>query len=127
MSETKATARPWRVGYGESEHKAGSTACHETCGKGLIQPVVKGRLHILQSFSSVDDILAADGTHVVCFGHDYDDYGEVSVEDARLIVLAVNNFDEMREALKLMLTTPGLIRGRVEAEALLARIEEETK
>ncbi len=25
-----------------------------------------------------DDIHAADGTHVVCFGHDYDEYGYIA-------------------------------------------------
>lgn len=31
-----------------------------------------------------NEIHAADGTHVVCFGHDYDDYGGMSPSDSQV-------------------------------------------
>lgn len=37
---------------------------------------------------TVEDILGADDTHVVCTGHDYDEGGHVNVADARLIAAA---------------------------------------
>jgi hypothetical protein len=48
----------------------------------------------------VEDIVAADGTHVVCFGHDYDDYGSMSSQaDAEFIAAAPALVAMLREAL----------------------------
>ena len=36
--------------------------------------------------SWVDDVVAQNGKHVVCFGHQAEEYGAMSVEDAQFIV-----------------------------------------
>lgn len=98
---------PWRVVYAESSHRAGSPACLETCGAGrtpdrvyheapgsyLIRAIPQlANVTEMHAFSSdlVDDIVDGTGRHVVCFGHDYDDYGSVSKADAELLVASVN-------------------------------------
>lgn len=76
---------------------------------------------------SVEDIVDAKGEHVVCFGHDYDEYGSVGKADADFICTAVNAhqalvdacleavgcyciddipYDKMRAALKLAGVSP---------------------
>ena len=47
----------------------------------------------------VEEIIAADGTHVVCFGHDYDEYGSISLEDAQLIAAAPDLLDALKRRL----------------------------
>ena len=57
-------------------------------------------IHVFDA-DAVEDILGiSDEDHIVCFGHDYDDYGHVSVEDATFIVQAVNAHDALVSALK---------------------------
>jgi len=45
----------------------------------------------------VADVMGANGEHVVCFGHDYDDYGGCDVDDARLIAAAPDLFTAASE------------------------------
>lgn len=45
-------------------------------------------------------IVGTDGHHVVCFGHDYDDYGRIDPADAVFIVRAVNCHQTLVDALK---------------------------
>lgn len=63
------------------------------------------------------DIVAAGGVHVVCFGHDYDDYGYIGAEfpepddsdlyrarqdaNARLIAAAPDLLQALKDALRL--------------------------
>lgn len=50
----------------------------------------------------------APDKHIVCFGHDYDDYGGMEIQDAAFIVAARND-------------APVLIRELLEENALLLR------
>ena len=96
------TPGPWRVKLSEIRHRQGSPICLETCDKGGTPVRVEHdtpeeakrqgwegvtELHVFLT-DSVEDIISEDGTHVVCFGHDYDDYGSVSHANARLIAAA---------------------------------------
>ena len=97
------TPGPWTVKLSEHRHRKGSSACLERCGHGAVpirieQDSPEGairsgspnelELHVLLIPDQVEDVMAADGTHVVCTGHDYNDGGHVSPADARLIAAA---------------------------------------
>jgi hypothetical protein len=102
--EQKATAGPWQAEFSVTEHVKGSPACESACvAQGRVpfrvetKPIEhdwrhlkRGELAEFHAFRdrSVDDVLGANGEHVVCFGHDYDDYGYVSAEDAEFIAAA---------------------------------------
>jgi hypothetical protein len=96
------TPGPWTVKFAEARHRKGSPICLERCGRGAVPVRIKTdshenatrsgypnelELHVLLC-DFIDDVMAADGTHVVCTGHDYNDGGYVSVDDARLIAAA---------------------------------------
>lgn len=60
-------------------------ALSEVATPGLWEAAISG--------AQCEDIIAgdySDATHVVCLGHDYEDYGEVSAADGRFIAAAVN-------------------------------------
>jgi hypothetical protein len=101
-----ASPKPWKIEYQVSQHRAGSLACKSSCGKGEVPISIEQdtkenaarsgwsgvtELHSMKT-NYVKDIVAADETHVVCFGHDYGEYGSISWEDAELIVMAVNAY-----------------------------------
>lgn len=99
---------PWRVARSEATHRKGSNACQERCGGGTT-PIriehdhdarwAESEIHVMGT-GHVDDITDAVDGHVVCFGHDYDDYGYVALTDAEFIVRACNNFDAVLDALR---------------------------
>jgi hypothetical protein len=55
----------------------------------------------LDGLDYVKDVIDCNGEHAICFGHDYDDPGTMSAEDAAFIVKAVNLHDELVAALRL--------------------------
>lgn len=105
----KHTPLPWRIG---SDLRGGSETHH--------------------------DIVGADGHHVVCSGHDYDEGGIISLRvDANLIVKAVNCHDELIAALRFCYATLSNVvhiekRLQIEVDAIararfaLAKAEEST-
>lgn len=100
---------PWRVVLSEYAHRKGSPICEETCGRGEVPirteymapsaswPDPEG--HVMKS-TIVEDVVAADESHVICTGHDYNDGGHVEFADANFIVRACNSYDELLAALK---------------------------
>lgn len=97
MSEAQHALTPWKVGYEDNYHSAGSPNCKDTCGKGESPIRVEGSMHYMPT-DLVGDIISADGDHVVCLGHDYDDYGSVNQADAEFICRAVNSYDALLAA-----------------------------
>lgn len=95
------TPGPWSVKLSESRHRKGSPLCHQECGdnRRVLTSIEltsvedakqwggETEIHVLTT-DHVEDVIAADGTHVVCTGHDYEDSGYVSLADARLIAAA---------------------------------------
>lgn len=83
---------PWAADWRYEEHGAGSPSCIETCGRGKQPDCVRheGTRYESHSFRTtiVEEVLGANGQHVVCFGHDYDDYGSVGDEDGAFIAEA---------------------------------------
>ena len=127
------TPGPWRVVFRESAHRKDSPYCLEHCGNGEVPVRIyheettadwpEPEMHVMEFTNIVDDIVAADGTHVVCLGHDYNDAGTVSAEDAILIAAA----PELLYALK-QLASPVYQQGRdvdieEQAQAAIAKAE----
>ena len=72
------TPGPWRVGLNQN---------------GFNLPLAQRE--------TTDCIIAADGSHVVCAGHDYDEFGLIpSRDDARLIAAAPDLLEACRRALR---------------------------
>lgn len=98
---------PWSIAWSESRHRKDSYSCVESCGKGA-KPIrvehdtpkdavkhggdaTNTELHVMHH-DGIDDVLDANGKHVICLGHGYDDQGLIAnSHDAALIVTAVNN------------------------------------
>lgn len=79
---------------------------------------------VAQTEGHVDDILDANGNHAMCHGHDYDEYGTISLADAAFIVRAVNAHDRLVAALKIadeLLERNGIERPGI--RATLAAVE----
>ncbi len=94
-----AMSLPLTVKYESMEHKPGSPDCRSTCGRGQIPDWVTEDGHHGYWSDFVLDILDADGDHVVCFGHDYDEYGRIEADHAKKFVQAVNNHPALVETL----------------------------
>lgn len=109
MADTeRPSPLPWKIRMSTTTHYSGSPLCKDRCGKGEIPKIVPiapspawpdSVGHELVSDESVDDIVDANGDHVVCTGHDYDDGGYVSLPDAEFIVRACNAHQALVDAL----------------------------
>ena len=98
----KASTCPWRVAYRKNVHRSGSPVCLETCGKGdkplaIEHDEDKGHygtteLHIMPS-DFVDDVVDAEGGHLICTGHDYDEGGYIGANDAEFIAHAPSDVE----------------------------------
>ena len=94
---------PWHVKRDVLEHRKGSPHCEGTCGRGKVPDRVYhdnggyGRWeHVTEvhavELDSVEDIVSANGSHVFCGGHDYDERGVIGLPDANYIVTACNAY-----------------------------------
>lgn len=83
----------WHVNYILKSHIAGGM-CPVDCGETRIMSEIRGDGKIAHTIRTkyIDDIVDDKGTHIICFGHDYDDYGGAEDADLLLIVQAVNHW-----------------------------------
>lgn len=95
----QATPGPWVVDYMELHHRKGSPNCLERCAAGIKpdrvyhqsaeeaarQKYTETEIHVMVQRDVVVDVVAANEEHVVCNGHDYNDGGYVSPQNAEFI------------------------------------------
>ena len=105
---TPASPLPWCVVQDTVLHRKGAPLCVDTCGKGDVPLRVEQdvspeytetEIHAM-AWDGVEDIIAADGHHVFCSGHDYGENGTIGLADARYAVHAANCYPDLLAALK---------------------------
>jgi hypothetical protein len=76
---------PWTVVYCTTSHRPGSPACAESCGSGRVpDDIDPDGSHRFILRDNVEDVTSGDD-HIICTGHDYDDFGYISPEVAEFI------------------------------------------